>query len=128
MPINNRSYPTFALTHSTEVGIRRKGEGSYVDGEWVESPETLITIEANVQPVQFREIMMMPESERTKEWIKIYSVSEIRTAVEGPGGWEADFVDWDGYSYRVMKSKKYVMGILDHYCAYAAREPRTAIG
>lgn len=128
MPITKRSYPTFQLTNSTEVGIRRKGKGEWVDGEWVESADVVITVEANVQPMQFREIMMMPESERTKEWIKIYSVAELRTSVEGPGGYEADFVDWDGFSYRVMKSKKYAMGVLDHYCTYAAREPRSAIG
>jgi len=126
MAITQRTFPTFSLTNKVSVTVRRKGKGDWVDGEWITSPDTLVTIEANVQPVQFKEIMMMSESERTKEWIKLYSVDELRAGMEGPGGWEADIVVWEGLTYRVMKSRKYVMGVLDHYHAMAAREPVSA--
>ena len=123
MPITKRSFPTFALTHSTPITVLRKViKGEWINGKWVEAESSEVIIEANVQPVQFKELMMMPESERTKEWIKIYSVSELRTANERENGWDADEVIWDGYTYRVMKSRHYVMGVLDHYHAMAARE------
>jgi len=128
MPITRRSFPTFSLTNTTSVTLVRKSKGEYVDGNWVEGVETEVPIEANVQPVQFKELMQFPESDRTKEWIKLYSVEQIRTANEAPDGWEADEVVWDGYRYKVMKSRHYVMGVLDHYHALAAREPVSAGG
>ena len=126
MPINKRTYPSFILTHSTEVTIYRKGKGGYVDGRWEEATEQEVKIQANVQPIKFTDLQMFPESDRTREWIVLYSVSDIRTANEGTSGWEADEVSWNGNRYKVMKANKWVMGVLDHVEAYAAREPISA--
>lgn len=128
MAITQRSFPTFSLTNKVDVTIRRKGKGEWIGGEWISSPDTLITVEANVQPAQYKDLQMLPESERTKEWIKLYSVSEMRTIKEGPGGWEADIVEWNGETYRVMRSRRYVMGVLDHFHVLAAKEPTSAKG
>lgn len=129
MAIPSRTRPTFTLTHSLSLEVRRKGMGYYDnDGFWVTSPDTVIAVEANVQPMSDTDLMLLPESERTKEWIKIYSAEQVREAKEGPSGWEADFVVWEGDVYRVMKSRHYVMGILDHWRAMAAREPLSAQG
>lgn len=123
------SIPTFQLTHKVPVNIRRRGgEGDYVGGVWVPATYTVVVVEANVQPLQFKELMLLTESERTKEWIKLYSAEQLRTGNEGVDGWEADVVEWEGNLYRVMKSRHYVMGILDHYHVMAAREPRSAQG
>lgn len=126
MPITRRSFPTFQLTQSTAIRILRKGKGEYIAGIWQSSPETEVVLEANVQPMQFKEIMLLPESERTKEWIKIYSVEPLRTGNESNTGWEADIVEWDGEKYRVMKCRRYQMGVLDHYHSIAARETVSA--
>lgn len=127
MPITTRSFPTFKLTHSTEVTILRKSKGGYdEDGVWQEGTSVNVPIEANVQPMKYTEIMMLPESDRTKEWISIWSVSEIRSANEGEGGWDADEILWDGKTYKVMKSQRWQMGVLDHFSAKAAREPISA--
>lgn len=124
-----RTKPRFLMTGKVQLEVRRKGKGYYDDdGFWVDSPETAIFVEANVQPLNDRDLMLMPESERTKEWIKIYSASEIRQAKEGPSGYEADFVVWEGELFRVMRAKNYKMGPQDHWKAQAARVPLSAKG
>lgn len=127
MAITNRTSPQFQLTHSTEVTIKRFPPGEMVKGKWVKGEPININVEANVQPFQYKDLMMLPESDRTREWIKLYSKDEIRTAKEGADGWDADIILWEGYEYKVMKSHKYVMGVLDHTKAVAARIPISAL-
>ena len=122
-----RSRPTFMLTNVIDIKVIRK-IGQWVKGRWVESeiPED-ITIEGNVQPVKFHEIMQMHESDRTKEWIKIYTTDHLVSAEESAEtGNTADVVIYNNLKYKVMKIRSYGMGVLDHTEAYAAREPLSA--
>lgn len=118
--------PRFLLTKTIPLTLKRPSAvGGYVDGVWQDAATSNVTIQANIQPVKDEELMLFPESERSKEWCKIYSVSEIKATKEGTGGWDADRFQWNGDWYRVMKVRRYQMGTLDHYRAMAAREPRT---
>lgn len=129
MPITRRTTPKFRLVQSTQVEIIRKTKGAYdSDGVWQEGVPTTVTVEANVQPMKYTDLMLLPESDRTKEWITLYSVDEIRTAYESDDGWDADEVLWEGKTFKVMKCHRYQMGVLDHYAAHAAREPVSARG
>lgn len=129
MPINKRSKPTFSLTNSTTVAIMRvTGAGDYVDGDWVPSSVEEVTIEANVQPAGYNDIRQVPESDRTKEWIKIFSAEPILGAIEGEQARDADIVKWDGKTYKVWRVKNYQMGVLDHYNAMAVRTLISAKG
>ena len=125
-----RSLPRFNLTGSVELTfLRPDGKGRYVDGEYVKSSTLRQTIlKANVQPLKYTDLMILPEADRTSEWIKIYhSFDEpfhLRTMQEGSH--EADIVIWEDKYFKVMKAKHYRMGILDHVCVYAAREPLSA--
>jgi hypothetical protein len=125
MPINKRTYPSFSLIQTTSITLKRS-QGSYVNGKWIDGIATSTTIEANVQPTPAKELALLPEADRTKEWITVYSVSEMRTAKEGSGGWTADLIVWKGNNYKVMKSQHWEMGTLDHYKAMASREPISA--
>lgn len=119
------SKPMFLLTKKVPVVIYRRTQGSYVDGDWVEGSTQDITIQANVQPLKDYEIYMMPESERTRDWQKIYSAEMIRSEIEGLH--DADEFEWDSMvdgtlqRYKVMKVRRYRMGILDHWRGFAAR-------
>lgn len=126
MAITRRSYPKFTLTHFLEVTIRRGSAGELIKGRWQKGQTTDVVIEANVQPFQYKDIIQLTEADRTKEWIKIYSKDEIRTAKEGDSGWDADIVLYDGFEYKVMRVRRYSMGVLDHYHAMAARTPISA--
>lgn len=113
--------PNFLLTHKVPVVIYRRDKGGYVDGDWVEGAISEITIQANIQPVKPHELLQFPESERSKEWYKIYSAELMRTQLEGDNGYDADELYWQGNRYKVMKVQNYAMGILDHHKAWAAR-------
>lgn len=112
------SFPLFLATGSIQLTLIRRGNGSYVRGRWVDdSTPDSVTITANVQPVSPKEILMLPESDRTRDAVKVFSKSEIRTAKEGSH--VADQFVFDGTTYEVRKVKKWQMGVLDHYWAIA---------
>jgi len=115
--------PGFLLTGKTTLTIKRTSAGSYVNGRWVDGTTVAPapTITANVQPANTRDLLLLPESERTKEWVKVYTTDLIRNLREGVNGWAADEFTWNGDTYRVMRVKRYQMGVLDHYKALAAR-------
>ena len=113
--------PQFLLTKKIPLTIYRKEKGSYVRGVWVDGPEVEVVVEVNIQPVKPSEVQMMPESDRTREWYKVYSADLLRTKQEGGNGWDADQFEWQGHRYEVMKVQNYSMSILDHFKAWAAR-------
>ena len=113
--------PQFLLTKKIPLTIYRKEKGSYVRGVWVDGPEVEVVVEVNIQPVKPSEVQMMPESDRTREWYKVYSADLLRTKQEGDNGWDADQFEWQGLCYEVMKVHNYAMGTLDHCKAWAAR-------
>ncbi|MNQ73282.1 hypothetical protein D3C85_880090 [compost metagenome] len=113
--------PNFLLTKKVPLTLYRRGAGQYVNGIWQDAITTEVAIEANIQPVRDHELLQMPESERSKEWYKVYSDSEIRTQVQGDNGHDADEFDWQGYRYKIMKVRNYAMGTLNHFRAMAAR-------
>ena len=126
-PQVRRSKPTFQLTHVIDIDVIRK-QGQWVKGKWKEEESGRFTIEGNLQPVKFSEILQMPEADRTKEWIKIYTTYHLVTAEESDvTGNLADVVLWEGHQYKVMKEKHYVMGVLDHRMVYCAKEPVSAL-
>ena len=91
-----RTHPSFRLTGSTSLTIKRRGKEVLVKGRPVLPPPETLQITANVQPLKFIELQQFSEPDRTKEWIKIFSVEEIRTMREGSDGWLADIVLWNG--------------------------------
>lgn len=123
-----KSIPTFQLTNKVPVKATRVSAGAWVGGRWVEGEGKEIIINGNVQPLRFHEILQLPESDRTKEWIKIYSAEEMYTEQESAeDGRSADIIHWQGKDFKVMQCRHYSMGILDHYAALAARIPVSAL-
>lgn len=122
-----RSRPTFQLTNCVDIVVRRFLMTVVKGRPVVEEILPRATIEGNVQPVKWQEVMQMPEADRTSEWIKIYTNNHVVTAQEAlEDGNPADMVEWEGHLYKVMKEKHYRMGILDHRVVYCAREPLSA--
>lgn len=129
----HKTKPRFTLTNWIDLTVNRYNGGQYVNGIWTidTTPETF-TVEANVQPMKYTDLLMLPESDRTKEWIKVYVALndanhyQIRTAREGNGGWEADRFFWHSDEYKIMRIQHYEMGVLDHWKCLAAREPISA--
>ena len=124
---NSRFYssvPGFVLTHKTPITIIRASAGDWVDGYRVKGSTTEITLEANVQPLKGSELLALPESDRTKESIKIYSVETLKT-VDEYSQEEADIVVWNGKKFKAAMTMTYQMGILDHTKTICFRMPLT---
>lgn len=113
--------PKFLLTKTVPVDIYRTTASTYSFGELVPGTTTVVPRDLNVQPLKDDELMLLPEADRTKDWLKVYSAEDLRNAQEGTNGWSADEFVWQGYRYKVMKVKSYNMGTLNHYRALAAR-------
>lgn len=115
------SIAQFSLVKKTPVDILRHAKGDYVDGEWVEGAETTVTIQANVHPFSDYQVMMLPESDRTKSWLWLFTSDVVRQKKEGIGGYGGDRFMWQGDLYEVMKVQTYVMTVQDHHEAKCAR-------
>ncbi len=113
------SIAQFSLVKKTPVDILRHAEGSYVDGDWIEGAETTVTIQANVHPFSDYQVSIMPESDRTKSWLWLFTSSVVRQKKEGSYG--ADRFMWQGDLYEIMKVQTYVMTVQDHHEAKCAR-------
>lgn len=115
----------FSLVKKIPLDITRQIAGSYVDGEWIEGATSIVTVQANVHPFSDYQVMLLPEADRTKSWLWVFSASELRSKKEGAGGTGADRFTWNGETYEIMKTQRYQMGVSDHYEAKAARIEKT---
>lgn len=120
--------PLFQKVGKTTLNIKRKTQGSYVNGRWVEgTDEYPVCIEANVQPkLTNTELMLLPEGDRTTNALKVYTTFPLRQRVEGSSPVDGDRFDWvDGFTYEVVVTHTYVMGVLNHTKAIAVRKELT---
>ena len=120
----DRSVPQFLLTRKTSITVLRQGAGSWVKGRWVDGTEAELPIEANVQPLRGHELQNLPESERSKDSIKVYCVETLNTAEE-VGKTKADIVVWEGKRWQAIRTMTYKMGVLDHTKTICYRLPET---
>lgn len=125
MTIPKRTIPGFALTHTTTITVKRPGEVTYVNGRKQVGLPTTHTIEANIQPFKYKDLMLLPEADRTKQWYKLFMTpdQDIREATEGDNPVEADSIVWHGLEYKVMQIQHWEMGVLDHTVVRVARTP-----
>lgn len=89
--------------------IRVSGTGEYVDGEYLEAPEVELSIRANIQPAMssFR-TQLLPEGDRNKEAIAIYSndwlyTARSATAITLP----CDLIVYRGARWEVVVARPY---------------------
>ena len=82
--------------------------GKWVDGEWVQANRVIVNIYANIQPSLLSyQSKMLPESEREKEAIAIFSDHHLYTARTGRVPLEADLISYRGAYWKVVVSKPY---------------------
>ena len=83
------------------VIVQSSGVGSYVDGIWVEPVRTNMTVIASVQPMTPKEVLLLPEGDRQKETLKLYSTYQFKTQKDGSMQ-TSDYVVIDGRTYMVI--------------------------
>ena len=89
--------------------IRVNGTGEYVDGEYVEAIEELVKIRANIQPsmASYR-TQLLPQGDRNKEAITIYSNDWLYTARSGTTpALPCDLVVYRGAKWEVVVARPY---------------------
>lgn len=88
---------------------RPQGLGSYSEdnGKWIEPERQQIEIIASVQNLSAAEILMLPEGDRQKEWLKLYTLEKLQLQEEHSMT-AADYVVVDGRRYMAMKRADYV--------------------
>jgi len=98
---------------------------SLINSRWQDGAETTTTITANVQPnLSGRDIKTLPEGDRSKKTIKLYTASSMQVAEQGEL-LEGDKVQWNNEWYEVRATFPYQMGVLDHTKAICVREETT---
>lgn len=123
---NRLTTPKFQLTKTVDVTILRAAvAGEYnEDGYYIEGLAEEIIVKANVQPLRGHELLSVPEADRTRNWIRLYTEDNIYV-VDEKTGFVSDTVIWNGQKYKVVRTETYVMGTLDHTKAIAYRLPLT---
>lgn len=118
----------YRLIKFSDVVISREAQGSYVNGYWVEGSTTTFNIKAKVQPLKDTELKLLPESDRNRSWLKMYiqeiqspTISAVRAAQQGVGGWGPDTLTWEGFTYEVMADRNYNDSCIDHTRVLCAR-------
>lgn len=91
-----------SLLGQRPVTRRRFAAGSY-SGDYVSGAPTEAVVQASVQELSFAELQQLEEGERTMDPIVLLTeVADWRTS-EADGETEADQVDVDGLTYKVLK-------------------------
>lgn len=119
-----RSVPHFQLTKTIPIVVERAVPGHFDEhGRYIDGLRESIDMKANVQPANGWDLRIFPESDRTEEWIKLYSVETTFTLYEGTDQRPADYIIYDNRRFIVKNVKPYKMGVLDHTKALAVRLP-----
>lgn len=117
------SIAQFSLVRKVPVTILRRSQDVYDDdtGKIVKGVEEQVVIQANVHPFSDYQVSILPESDRTRSWLWVFTSDLIRSKKEGPDGHGPDIFEWDGDMYEVMKTQRFSMSISDHWEAKCAR-------
>lgn len=103
------------------VTVTRGAPGQYVLGTWTPAATTDLTIKAHVQPASARELLILPEGERTKGAVRFYTTDPLQTASEYTQT-PADVVAFDGQLWQVQRVDPWpVGGGLQHYRSFAVK-------
>lgn len=99
------------LGETGAITRRRYAAGSYVDGLRVEGASADVALDAVVWPATPKDLLLLPEGQRTEEIIGVITVEELRTA-DRTDGIAADEVLWQGRTYSVLRCSNWLQQAL----------------
>lgn len=97
----------------TDVTLTSYAAGSYTSGRWSAGASSTSTISASVQPAGPRDLMHLPEGDRTKAAVKLYTDSELSEGDES-SGLVPDQITWNGEQWEIQKVWRNALGIGHH--------------
>ena len=96
------------LGKRNHILLRDTENGGWVDGEYVASSRQSIVIRANIQPSFGSPLLkVLPESEREKESVLIFSNDWVYTARSGSNPLQADILQYRGAEWEVQLSRPF---------------------
>lgn len=95
-----------ALGAPNAIQVEQYGAGSYsaTTGLWVSGPVDVVSIDAVVQSSTPKEVEALPENERTKEAITVYTREPIKTS-DVQDAEQSQVIRWHGRRFKVHVSE-----------------------
>ena len=101
--------------------LKRFAAGSYSStGEWTDGTGTTSTISASWQPLNGRELAMLPEGERQRDQRKVYTLTALITS-DPRTGLQADHLSLDGSTWYKVEQVEHERAVIPHYKARVVR-------
>ena len=95
------------------IAVTRYASGSYTDGTYVDGATASFNVNMAIMPLTEKELMALPEGERTRRQMKGYTTTELHT-VETSSSKKADLIAYDSVEFEVQGVEKWE-GDLPHY-------------
>ena len=111
------------LLNLETLTVTRYAAGAYgSDGVYVPGSTTTLTVQATVQPLNGKDLQILPEGLRTREAFKLYTATELRTT-DQTAGTLSDIVTRGGALYDVQQVGPWLSGsgTLNHHKAIIVR-------
>lgn len=114
----------------TSYTFRRFSPGYYEKGNWVPGVEIVphdangnsvyFSMIASIQRLSAQETVALPDGQRTREWIRIYTETRLERTIEEEKT-KGDVVQYGGAEYEVVKVEDWTMSPISHYKILAVR-------
>ena len=96
-----------------QITVSRPGDGSYVNGRFVPSTAVESSAQGNIQPLNGKELLQLPEGDRERQTGKIYTAYALQNG---------DIViRTDGSRHEVQAAEDWTAFALPHYKARLVR-------
>jgi len=108
--------------------VTRPAQGQFVDGDWIPGDpagQDQFTITASVQPLAFSETVLIPDGQRNRDAVKVYTVTELHEARPSEQQ-KGDLLYIGPDVYEVFKVAAYPLppAPLSHYKVIALKQPK----
>lgn len=100
-------------SYAEDVTLTRYAAGSWVSGNYVEGAGTDSTIRMSVQPLSGKDLLNLPEAQRTRRWMKGYTATAMMVCSESSKQ-RADRVAYDDTVFEVQTVERW-RGDLNHF-------------
>lgn len=104
-----------------KYSVKRLNPGSYINGFWQEGSETIMTIQASIQPIRGEELQMLPEGRRSSHSVRVYT----DTALETVDNENPDRIVIDDAEYEILSVESWQSGVINHYKCIAVKVENT---
>lgn len=101
-----------------EITIKRYDTGAYNNGVYVPGAITEFTVNAVVMPLTGKELLNLPEAQRTKRALRVYTDIQLVTA-DDVNNKKADRFDHQEREYEIQKNEDWTRTDIEHYKSIA---------